>query len=94
LTERFGPRATRYTAEANGSQLAEIAELVTSGKVKPHVRKTFPLAAADALASVESGHSLGKVVLTVGSLSGYYPASMTDRKWGDFPVTVSERPGS
>jgi NADPH:quinone reductase-like Zn-dependent oxidoreductase len=58
---KFGLRATRYTVEANGSELAEIAELVTSGKVRPHVQKTFPLA-ADALASVESGHSLGKVV--------------------------------
>jgi len=35
--------------------------------VKPHLQKTFPLdAAAEALASVERGHSVGKVVLTVG----------------------------
>jgi NADPH:quinone reductase-like Zn-dependent oxidoreductase len=46
--------------------LAEIATLVTSGKVRPHVKKTFPLeAAADALAEVENGHSVGKLVLTV-----------------------------
>jgi NADPH:quinone reductase-like Zn-dependent oxidoreductase len=38
--------------------------LFKHGKVKPHVQKTFPLSsAADALASVEQGHSVGKVVL-------------------------------
>jgi NADPH:quinone reductase-like Zn-dependent oxidoreductase len=61
----FGVHATRHTEEADGGELAEIAELVTSGKAKPHVQTTFPLdAAADALASV--GQSLSKVVLIVG----------------------------
>jgi len=61
-----GVRAMRYTVEANGEELAEIGTLVASGKVKPHVQKTFPLrAAAEALAAVENGHSVGKVVLTV-----------------------------
>lgn len=60
-------RATRYTVEADGSELAEIAGLVASGKVKPHVQKIFPLRSAiDALASVEEGHSVGKVVITAG----------------------------
>lgn len=63
---QFGVRALRYTVEADSEELAEIAGLVTSGKVKPHVQKTFPLSsAADALASVERGHSVGKVVLKV-----------------------------
>ena len=62
-----GIRATRYTVEADGSELAEIAGLLTSGKVKPHVQKTFPLrSAVDALASVEEGHAVGKIVMTVG----------------------------
>jgi NADPH:quinone reductase-like Zn-dependent oxidoreductase len=61
-----GVRALRYTVEADSNELAEIAGLVTSGKVKAHVQKTFPLSsAADALASVEQGHSVGKVVLKV-----------------------------
>ena len=55
-------RALRYTVEADGDELAEITGIVTSGKVKPHVQKTFS-SAADALASVEQGHSVGKVVL-------------------------------
>jgi NADPH:quinone reductase-like Zn-dependent oxidoreductase len=63
---QFGVRALRYTVEANGEELAEIAALVAAGKVRPHVQETFPLsAAADALAAVEQGHSVGKVVLKV-----------------------------
>jgi NADPH:quinone reductase-like Zn-dependent oxidoreductase len=62
----FGVRALRYTVEADGDELAEIAKLVASGKVKPHVQRTFPLkSAAEALAAVEQGHSIGKVILTV-----------------------------
>jgi NADPH:quinone reductase-like Zn-dependent oxidoreductase len=65
--KQFGVRALRYTVEASGDELAEIAGLAGSGKVKPHLQKTFPLdAAAEALALVERGHSVGKVVLTVG----------------------------
>ncbi|WP_407176125.1 NADP-dependent oxidoreductase [Bradyrhizobium sp. STM 3562] len=61
-----GVRALRYTVEANGDELAEIAALIEAGKVKPHVQKTFPLdAAADAMGSVEQGHSVGKVVLSL-----------------------------
>jgi NADPH:quinone reductase-like Zn-dependent oxidoreductase len=62
-----GVRAMRYTVEPDGDELAEIARLVTGGQVKPHVEKTFPLiAAADALFTLEQGHSRGKIVLTVG----------------------------
>jgi NADPH:quinone reductase-like Zn-dependent oxidoreductase len=61
-----GVRALRYTVEADGAELAEIAALVTAGKVRPHVQKTFALnAAADALAAVEGGHSVGKIVVKV-----------------------------
>jgi NADPH:quinone reductase-like Zn-dependent oxidoreductase len=63
---QLGVRAMRYTVEADGAELAEIAGLIVGGKVKPHVHKTFPLAsAAEALAFVEQGHSIGKVVLRV-----------------------------
>jgi NADPH:quinone reductase-like Zn-dependent oxidoreductase len=62
-----GVRAMRYTVQEDGTELAEIALRVSSGKVKPHVERTFPLqAAADALAVVEQGRSRGKVVLSVG----------------------------
>ena len=66
MAEKLGIRATRYTVEANGEELAEIAALVEAGKVKPHVARTFPLnAAAEALSFVEQGHSAGKIVLVV-----------------------------
>jgi NADPH:quinone reductase-like Zn-dependent oxidoreductase len=64
--KEHGIRATRYTVEADGAELAEIADLVTAGKVKPYVAKTYPLAeAAEALSEVEKGHSVGKTVLVV-----------------------------
>lgn len=64
--EKFGVRALRFTVEADGAELAEIAGLVASGRVKPHVQRTFPLnSASDALALVEEGHTVGKVVLKV-----------------------------
>jgi NADPH:quinone reductase-like Zn-dependent oxidoreductase len=63
---KFGVRALRYTVEADGKELDEILSLMSSGKVKPHVEKTYPLQqAAQALSSVERGDSVGKVVLTV-----------------------------
>jgi NADPH:quinone reductase-like Zn-dependent oxidoreductase len=62
----FGVRGLRYTVEADGNELAEIGGLVTAGKVKAHVSKTFPLKdASRALAVVEEGHSVGKIVLLV-----------------------------
>jgi len=64
---QYGVRATRYTVEADGKELAEILSLVASGNVKPHVQKTFPLEeAAQALNAVEKGHSIGKIVITMG----------------------------
>jgi NADPH:quinone reductase-like Zn-dependent oxidoreductase len=65
--KEHGLRATHYTVEADGSKLAEIAGLVTSGKVKPHIQRTYPFRwAVNALASVEEGHSVGKIVMTMG----------------------------
>jgi NADPH:quinone reductase-like Zn-dependent oxidoreductase len=62
----FGVRALRYTVEADGNELAEIAGLVEAGKIKVHISKTYPLQdASQALATVEQGHSVGKVVLVV-----------------------------
>jgi NADPH:quinone reductase-like Zn-dependent oxidoreductase len=61
-----GVRGMRYTAEASGSELGEIAGLIDAGKVKPTISKTFPLKdAVSALQLVEQGHTRGKIVLTV-----------------------------
>ncbi|MTV18980.1 MULTISPECIES: NADP-dependent oxidoreductase [Bradyrhizobium] len=61
----LGVTAMRYTVEPDGEELAEIGRLADAGKLKPHIQATFPLEqAAEALASVERGHTAGKVVLT------------------------------
>src|ERR1700691_3602235 len=64
--KELGVRALRYTVEADGNELAEIGALVTAGKVKAHVQKTYPLQqAAQALTAVEKAHPVGKIVLIV-----------------------------
>ncbi len=63
---RHGVRALRYTVEADGSELGEIAKLVASGQVKPRVQRTFRLEEArEALAAVERGGAIGKIVLSL-----------------------------
>jgi NADPH:quinone reductase-like Zn-dependent oxidoreductase len=63
---RHGVRALRYTVEANGTELAEIAGLTVSGKVTPYVKTTFRLEeASQAMAAVEHGGSVGKIVLSL-----------------------------
>ncbi|MGI5499083.1 NADP-dependent oxidoreductase [Lentzea sp. CA-135723] len=61
VTELGGEMVRRRLDRAN---LERVAELMTSGRLDPHITETFPLARADeALALVESGHATGKVVL-------------------------------
>ncbi len=63
----FGVRALRFTVEADGADLERIASRVDMGLMKPHIEAVFDLEAArKALASVETGHTVGKVVLRVG----------------------------
>lgn len=63
---RHGVRALRYTVEASGNDLAAIVDLVASGKVKPHVQRAYPLEqASQALAAVEHGGIVGKIVLSM-----------------------------
>jgi NADPH:quinone reductase-like Zn-dependent oxidoreductase len=66
IAQQHGVHALRYTVEPDGGDLDTIARLVASGQVKVHIARTFPLANAyDALASVEHGGTVGKVVLAV-----------------------------
>jgi NADPH:quinone reductase-like Zn-dependent oxidoreductase len=62
----LGVRALRYTVEADGKELAEIADLVKIGAVEPHVEKTYALQEASrALTELEKNHPKGKLVLVV-----------------------------
>lgn len=64
--KKMGVRALRYTVEADGSELAEIAALVAAGQVKPHIEETYRLEeACRALRAVERNHPAGKIVLIV-----------------------------
>jgi NADPH:quinone reductase-like Zn-dependent oxidoreductase len=63
---RCGVRALRYTVEADGRELADIVSLAASGRITPHIKQTYQLQdASQALAGVEQGDTVGKVVLTV-----------------------------
>jgi NADPH:quinone reductase-like Zn-dependent oxidoreductase len=59
-------RGLHYMAKPNGGQLAEIAQLIDAGEVKPNVDRVFPLQqAAEAERELETEHVRGKVVLEV-----------------------------
>lgn len=59
--------ASRFTAESDGADLAEIAALIKDGKVRPHIAKTFDLEhAADAQEQLKQGGIAGKIVLSIG----------------------------
>lgn len=61
-----GARAELLVMQSNGEQLARIAELVASGEVKVELAETLPLSDARRAHELsESGHTRGKIVLTV-----------------------------
>ncbi len=46
--------------------LLALADLLTTGKIRPVIDRTYPLdQAADALCHVAAGHPQGKVVVTI-----------------------------
>jgi NADPH:quinone reductase-like Zn-dependent oxidoreductase len=57
----------RFLSKPNHQDLVVLKEMAESGKLRPVIDKTFPLAdTAAALAYVEGGHASGKVVVRVG----------------------------
>lgn len=62
--------AARFTAESNGADLSQIAQLIEQGQVRPHVAKTFALEqAGDAQEELKQGGIAGKIVLSVAGIS-------------------------
>ena len=60
----IGPNFAFMLAELNPKDLAFVAGLMQSGKVKPVLDRTYSLAqTGEALAYVEEGHARGKVVI-------------------------------
>ncbi|MBG6237209.1 NADPH:quinone reductase-like Zn-dependent oxidoreductase [Mycetocola sp. CAN_C7] len=63
-----GVRATTYKVAPDGGTLSTITRLLESGDVRVFVDQVFDLAdAADAHRALESGHTRGKIVLTIPS---------------------------
>jgi NADPH:quinone reductase-like Zn-dependent oxidoreductase len=61
-----GVRSTGYKVSPDGSTLAVISRLLTSGDVRVRVDEVFDLEhAADAHRAIETGHTRGKIVLKV-----------------------------
>jgi NADPH:quinone reductase-like Zn-dependent oxidoreductase len=62
----IGVRAAFVASHPNGEQLAEIAEIIDSGNLKPMVNRILPLSEARrALELSQTGHAHGKIVLRV-----------------------------
>ena len=61
-----GVQGKSFTAHPDSAYLTEIAQLVDAGKVKVRVGATFPLSEArQAQEQAQSGHTRGKIVLTL-----------------------------
>ncbi|WP_043666344.1 NADP-dependent oxidoreductase [Streptomyces xylophagus] len=66
VVEKLG--GARVERARNAAVLDEVAQLVVSGRLDPHVTQTFPLdEAGDALRTVEEGHARGKIVIEVAA---------------------------
>ncbi|WP_248926868.1 NADP-dependent oxidoreductase [Paenibacillus hamazuiensis] len=64
LIEELGIRLVR--GERSATRLAELAELHSQGKLRIHIRQTFPLERADdAHRAIETRHGRGKIVLMI-----------------------------
>jgi NADPH:quinone reductase-like Zn-dependent oxidoreductase len=56
----------RYLSTPNHEDLVVVKDLVESGKLRPVIERTYPLAkTAEALRHIETGHVRGKVVVTL-----------------------------
>lgn len=64
-----GVRASGFRVSPDGATLAVISRLIESRDVRVFVDQVFPLAdAADAHRALESGHTRGKIVLTIADV--------------------------
>jgi NADPH:quinone reductase-like Zn-dependent oxidoreductase len=61
-----GPRIKSLAATAKPEIARQLLALVVAGKLRPVIERTYPLSeAGSALAHVDAGHTVGKVVVTV-----------------------------
>jgi len=66
MAAELGVDAFFYLVESSGQDMKDIAELLSRGILKPHVSKVFPFAQmGEAHLAVDSGRTVGKVVVTI-----------------------------
>lgn len=66
--EKEVEKSVFFIVEPSGSNLAEIAELIGAGKVRPVVDSVWPFEEFEkAFEKLEGGHAQGKIVIKVGS---------------------------
>ena len=66
LLSRVSKRFTAFIARLRKDDLAEIAELITAGKVKPVIERSYPLSdIAQAMQYSSEGHARAKLVITI-----------------------------
>lgn len=66
IASERGVRLTSILVEPDHCALESVVDLVTAGELKVEVTRTFPMAeASTAHEAIESGHTQGKLVLTV-----------------------------
>jgi NADPH:quinone reductase-like Zn-dependent oxidoreductase len=66
LIERHGIQAAWVFVHPSRPDLEHLSNLVMSGQLRSHVSQTFPLErVADAHRSLETGRTVGKIVLEV-----------------------------
>lgn len=65
LARAHQARAAQILVHVSGAQMAEVAELLATGKLRIEIARNFPLAKAAAAHQIlELGHTRGKIVLT------------------------------
>lgn len=66
LMEKYGVKAISQSTSVNNEMLSKLAKLVDEGSVKVHIDKIFTLEqSGEALAYMQNGHPLGKVVVRI-----------------------------
>lgn len=67
LCTEFGVQGVMFLVQPSATQLAEIAQLIEAGKVRPYVETILPLTEARRAQELsQTGHTRGKIVLEVG----------------------------
>jgi alcohol dehydrogenase len=63
---RAGARFVYLFSRPDGAQLAELADWIDAGKLKPVMHRVYPLAQfRDAFTELERGHARGKIIVTM-----------------------------